>query len=146
MPEAGVILGFDYGTKRIGIAVGQTLTGHASPLATVSARDGKPDWPAISRLIAEWRPAALVVGLPTHMDGGEHELTARARRFGNQLAGRYNLPVHTVDERLTSHEAEQMLKEAGRSARQGVDPVAAQLILQTWLNEHTTGAGHDRAH
>lgn len=128
-----VLLGFDYGTKRIGIAVGQTLTGSARPLTIVRARDGKPDWEAISRLIAEWQPAALVVGLPVHMDGTEHERTARARRFGNQLAGRYNLPVHRVDERLTSYEAEQALRAQGKGG-EALDAVAAQLILQSWLD------------
>lgn len=131
--NTGVLLGFDYGTKRIGIAVGQTLTGSARPLTIVRARDGKPDWEAISRLIAEWQPAALVVGLPVHMDGTEHERTARARRFGNQLAGRYNLPVHRVDERLTSYEAEQELRAQGKGG-EALDAVAAQLILQSWLD------------
>lgn len=128
-----VLLGFDYGTKRIGVAVGQTLTGSARPLTIVRARDGKPDWEAISRLIAEWQPTALVVGLPVHMDGTEHERTARARRFGNQLAGRYNLPVHRVDERLTSYEAEQELRAQGKGG-EALDAVAAQLILQSWLD------------
>ena len=135
-----VLLGFDYGTKRIGVAVGQTLTGSARPLTIVRARDGKPDWEAISRLIAEWQPAALVVGLPVHMDGTEHERTARARRFGNQLAGRYNLPVHRVDERLTSYEAELELRAQGKSG-EALDAVAAQLILQSWLDTH---AGESR--
>jgi len=129
----GVVLGFDYGSKRIGIAVGQTLTGSARPLTIVKARDGKPDWDAISRLIAEWQPVALVVGLPVHMDGTEHERTARARRFGNQLAGRYNLPVHRVDERLTSYQAELELRARGKGG-EALDAVAAQLILQSWLD------------
>lgn len=132
-----ILLGFDYGTKRIGVAVGQTLTGSARPLTIVRARDGKPDWEAISRLITEWQPAALVVGLPVHMDGTEHERTARARRFGNQLAGRYNLPVHRVDERLTSYEAELELRAQGKGG-EAPDAVAAQLILQSWLDENCT--------
>lgn len=135
--SAGVVLGFDYGTKRIGVAVGQTLTGSARPLTLVKARDGKPDWEAIGRLIAEWQPAALVIGLPVHMDGSEHERTARARRFGNQLAGRYNLPVHRVDERLTSYEAELELRAQGKGG-EALDAVAAQLILQSWLDENRT--------
>ncbi len=133
---AGVLLGFDYGLRRIGVAVGQTLTASATALATVAARDGKPDWEAISRLIAEWRPAALVVGLPCNMDGTPHDMTARARRFGNQLAGRYNLPVHTVDERLTSFEAELEMRSAGSGKGTAVDPLAARLILQSWLDSH----------
>ncbi|MDD3786726.1 MAG: Holliday junction resolvase RuvX [Hydrogenophaga sp.] len=130
-----VLLGFDYGTKRIGVAVGQTLTGSARPLTIVRARDGKPDWEAISRLISEWQPAALVIGLPVHMDGTEHERTTRAQRFGNQLAGRYNLPVHRVDERLTSYEAELDLRAQGKGG-EALDAVAAQLILQSWLDAH----------
>ncbi|GAB4295354.1 MAG: Holliday junction resolvase RuvX [Thiohalomonadaceae bacterium] len=132
---SGVLLGFDYGTKRIGVAVGQPLTGSARPLTIVRARDGKPDWEAITRLIAEWQPVALVIGLPVHMDGTEHERTARARRFGNQLAGRYNLPVHRVDERLTSYEAELELRAQGKGG-EALDAVAAQLILQSWLDTH----------
>lgn len=142
------LLGFDFGTRRIGVAVGQELTGQARPLTVVRARrDGGPDWDTISRLIAEWRPDALVVGMPLHMDGSEHELTRLARRFGNRLAGRYNLPVHRVDERLTSVEAERLLAEAGadtdrqrgRRRRTGnaeadVDSLAAALILQAWLD------------
>jgi len=103
---ARTLLGFDFGLKRIGVAVGQEMTGTASALTTVAARDGKPDWDAISRLIHEWQPDAVVVGLPLNMDGSDHELSRRARRFGNQLHGRYNLPAHFIDERLSSLEAE----------------------------------------
>jgi len=130
------LLGFDFGTRRIGIAVGQELTGTARPLATLTSRDGGPDWAAIGRLIEEWQPAALVVGIPCHMDGSEMELTRLAARFGNRLRGRYNLPVFTVDERLTSAEAEALLREEGsRFGKEAVDQVAAQLILQSWLDE-----------
>lgn len=132
----GVLLGFDYGTKRIGVAVGQQLTGTATALITIPVHNFRPDWEAITRLFGEWKPAAVVVGLPRNMDDSEHELTARARRFGNQLSGRYNLPVHFVDERLTSFEAEQQLRAAGRRGKQDIDPEAARLILQTWLDEH----------
>lgn len=131
---ARTLLCFDYGLKRIGVAVGQELTGTASALTTVSARDGKPDWDAISRLFEEWRPDAVVVGLPLNMDGSEHELSRRARRFGNQLHGRYNLPAHLIDERLSSLEAETLLK--GRSHhKQDIDKLAARVILETWLAE-----------
>ncbi len=134
MVAARTFLCFDYGLKRIGVAVGQELTGTASALTTVSARDGKPDWDAISRLFEEWRPDAVVVGLPLNMDGSEHELSRRARRFGNQLHGRYNLPAHFIDERLSSLEAEALLK--GRSHhKQDIDKLAARVILETWLAE-----------
>jgi len=130
---ARTLLGFDYGLKRIGVAVGQELTGTASALTTVAARDGKPDWDAIGRLMDEWRPDAVVVGLPLNMDGSDHELSRRARRFGNQLHGRYNLPAHFIDERLSSLEAEALLK--GRSRRkEDIDKLAAQVILETWLS------------
>ncbi len=135
--QPGVLLGFDYGLRKIGVAVGQTVTGTASALTTLTARQDRPDWEAIGRLIAEWNPEALVVGLPLNMDGTEHDLTRAARRFGNQLTGRYNLPVHLVDERLTSIEAEHMLAEQHhrRPQKEEVDRLAAQLILQTWLDE-----------
>lgn len=131
----GTALGFDYGLRRIGVAAGQGLTRTATALATVAARDGKPDWDAIGRLIGEWRPEALVVGLPRHMDGSEHPLAARVRRFGNQLHGRYRLPVHYVDERLSSREAETLLKGQGGRGKEAIDRLAAQLILQTWLEQ-----------
>ena len=135
---------FDYGLKRIGVAVGQELTGTANPLTTVAARDGKPDWPAITRLFDDWQPDAVVVGLPLNMDGSDHELSRRARRFGNQLHGRYNLPTHFVDERLSSLEAEGLLK--GRSHhkalyKESIDSMAARVILETWLREHAQHSG-----
>ena len=130
---ARTFLGFDYGLKRIGVAVGQELTGTASALTTIAARDGKPDWDAITRLIQDWQPDAVVVGLPLNMDGTDHELSRRARRFGNQLHGRYNLPAHFIDERLSSLQAEALLK--GRShRREDIDKLAAQVILETWLS------------
>ena len=135
---ARTLLCFDYGLKRIGVAVGQELTGTASALTTVAARDGKPDWDAISRLFEEWRPDAVVVGLPLNMDGTDHELSRRARRFGNQLHGRYNLPAHLIDERLSSLEAESLLKGGLRQKarhKEDIDKLAAQVILETWLAE-----------
>ncbi len=134
----GTLLGFDFGTQRIGVAVGQTVTGTARPLRTLHSQNGGVDWAAVTELIREWQPEALVVGLPVHMDGTEHELTARARRFGNRLAGRYNLRVFFVDERLSSDEAERLLAAEGHKGDKGaVDRVAAQLILQSWLDQQT---------
>ncbi len=133
MSKPRVLLGFDFGSKRIGIAVGQELTGSANALETLHSRDGGPDWVGISRLIEEWQPDALVVGLPLNRDGSEHETTHLARRFGNRLAGRYNLPVFTIDERLSSVEAERILGERGHFNKEEVDKLAAQIILESWL-------------
>lgn len=134
------LLGFDYGAKRIGIAVGQALTRTATPLETIAVTHAQPDWPAITRLISTWQPAALVVGLPFNSDGSEHAVTRAARRFCNQLQGRYQLPVHTIDERLTSYEAAQgdVSDNTSRKRPRDIDKIAAQLILQTWLNEGPT--------
>jgi len=128
-----VLLGFDFGSKRIGVAVGQELTGTATAVETLSSPDGGPDWAGITRLIEQWQPDALVVGLPFNLDGSEHETTRLARRFGNRLAGRYNLPVFTIDERLSSVEAERILGEQGRFDKEEVDKLAAQIILESWL-------------
>lgn len=142
MPEIanGTLLAFDYGLRRIGIAVGQALTGTASPLQALNARDGVPDWNAIERLIEEWRPAAIVTGVPYNMDDTRQEMTDRAERFSRQLHGRFNLPVHIIDERLSSIEAEDRLRTArqqgrrGRIAKADIDSAAACVLLETWLN------------
>ncbi|MEN8175837.1 MAG: Holliday junction resolvase RuvX [Pseudomonadota bacterium] len=132
MPAGEVLLGFDYGTRRIGVAVGDSITRRARPLTTVKAAEGKPDWRAIQALLDEWRPDALVVGLPYNMDDSESEIAPLARRFARQLEGRFGLPVHLVDERLTTHEAEAHLG-AEASRRRELDPLAAALILETWF-------------
>ena len=129
------VLGFDYGPRKIGIAVGQTLTGTASALRTLRAVKEKPDWDGISSLIETWQPDALVVGLPHNMDDTEAELAARTRRFARQLEGRYRRKVYLIDERLTSVEARSIL--AGRLKKiEDLDAVAAKLILETWLSEY----------
>ncbi len=122
------LLGFDYGTKRIGVAVGQALTQTATPLETVAVKNTGPDWDSIARLIIAWQPSTLVVGMPYNMDGSENGMTHAARRFGEQLKERHKIPVHMVDERLSSHAAQQLTDK-----RQDIDKIAAQLILQTWL-------------
>lgn len=127
------VLCFDFGLARIGVAVGETETGHAHPLAAIVEEANAARFAAIEKLLAEWHPAALVVGLPTHLDGSEHAMTVRCRRFGNQLHGRYGLPVALVDERLSSAEAEGRLSEAGhhgwRKQKPRLDSAAAQIIL-----------------
>ncbi len=132
------LLGFDYGTRRIGVAVGQDITRSVTPLTTLLSQNDKPDWDAISKLIAEWQPDRLVVGLPLHLDGSIQALTEKAQRFGNQLKGRYNLPVEMVDERLTSHEAEtELATRGGKIAKTDIDALAAALILQSWLDQQS---------
>ena len=126
-----VLLGFDYGRRRIGVAVGQTVTGTATALATLAAREGQPDWDAVTALIEQWQPSALVVGLPLQLDGTEGESSQQARRFARRLEGRYKRPVHLMDERLSSRTAEQ--HRSRQDPRQGLDALAAQVILQDWL-------------
>ncbi|HEC27238.1 MAG TPA: Holliday junction resolvase RuvX [Gammaproteobacteria bacterium] len=135
--NSATYLGFDYGTKRIGIAVGNTVSVSATALDTIQVRNGQPDWGHISLLITEWQPDALVVGWPIQMDNSDNPVTPRARRFGNQLNGRYSLPVHHVDERLSTHVALSEIREAGYNSRRSsglVDSYAAREILQTFLN------------
>lgn len=138
MTAARTILGFDFGMKNIGIAVGQELTRTANPLTAIKARDGIPDWEQIAQLLQDWQPALLIVGLPLNMDGTEQAMTAAARRFGNRLHGRFGLPVEWQDERLTTYEAlDQMGIRSKMDSRQrsDVDQLSAQLILQSWLNQ-----------
>jgi putative Holliday junction resolvase len=129
-----VLLGFDFGLRRIGVAVGQELTGTATALVTLAARDGVPDWTAVAELIAQWQPQGLVVGLPLNADGTAHAVTAAAQRFGHRLHGRYGLPVYWMDERLSSHEAAARLGNKAKTAARNIDKVAAQIILESWLN------------
>ena len=132
------MLAFDFGTRRIGVAVGNTLTRKAHPLATIDAERTDARIQAIAALIAEWQPGTLVVGLPTHADGTEHDTTQRARRFARQLEGRFRLPIALVDERWTTEVAQSALEEAGITGRKGRvlrDQVAAQVILQSWFDE-----------
>ncbi|MBL8472938.1 MAG: Holliday junction resolvase RuvX [Rhodocyclaceae bacterium] len=121
--ERGTVLAFDFGTRRIGVAVGEFELRSANPLATIAFEDNARRFAAIEKLVREWQPVLLVVGCPLGLDGQEHAMTARARRFANQLHGRLNLPVALADERLTSVEAERL------GAGDRVDAVAAQLIL-----------------
>lgn len=125
-----IILGFDYGERRIGVAVGQTVTATANPLTTVHVYHNKPDWRDISRLVDKWKPDLILVGLPLQMNGERQAMTAAAERFIRQLSSRYHLPVESVDERLSSFEARRRV-----GGDQAIDPIAAQLIVETWLDE-----------
>ncbi len=130
------ILAFDFGLKRIGVAVGQSITQTAQPLPLLNAQDGAPKWDEVQQLIEKWQPQLLLVGIPLHMDGSEQDVTRFARRFGNRLNGRFHLPVQWVDERLTSYEAETILSDLDfKSANDkiGVDSVSAMLILEQWF-------------
>lgn len=136
MPNDHTILGFDFGLKYIGIAVGQTTTRSARALTTVIARAGVPPWEQISQLIQTWQPDSLVVGIPLNMDGSEQPLTHAAKQFAQQLTTRYQLPVHPMDERLSTREArEQLFTQGGYRAlkKKTIDSLAAQLILESWL-------------
>lgn len=146
MPEHSSrrVMAFDFGTRRIGVAVGQELLGSGQPVALIPARDGIPDWQQIERLLQEWQPDLVVVGLPLNMDDTENDMCARARKFGKRLHGRYHVPVDMVDERLTSFQAKGEVMAAGGSrdfGRHGVDDRAAVLILETWFGQRTGSIG-----
>jgi putative Holliday junction resolvase len=132
------ILAFDFGLRRIGVAVGQSITGSASPLGIVANRAAGIDHAAVARLIAEWRPGLLVVGMPAHSDGSPSQMQAPVEAFIEDL-GRYGLPIETVDERYTSVEAERVLKEArgegtrGRIRKEDIDSAAAVFIAERYL-------------
>lgn len=140
MSRYRTLLGFDYGKRRIGVAVGQELTRTSQALCTLNNTSKGPDWPAIAGLIKEWQPDLLVVGQPHNMDDDRpHALAGPIRDFGDQLEQRYNLPVAFVDERLSSLEAEARLADSGKSRndkrdKASIDKLAAAIILQTWLN------------
>jgi putative Holliday junction resolvase len=141
-PPETTVLAFDFGTRRIGVAVGNTLTRVAHPLAVIDEEAAAPRFAAVAALVGEWQPGLLVVGMPVHADGTPHAMTARARRFARQLAGRHGLPVVEADERHTTQEAQAVLDAAGRGGRRGRterDALAAQAILQGYFDE--PGAG-----
>lgn len=136
---SGVLLGFDFGTKRIGVAVGQTLLASANPLSPLSAKDGIPDWSEIEQLIEKWQPVALTVGIPVHMDGTLSETTYQARKFARRLKLHTNLPVFPTDEKLSSQRAETQLREqmGKKDARKySIDSMAACIMLEDWLKIH----------
>lgn len=136
--EIKTILGFDFGLTKIGVAVGQMVTKTASPLTLLSAQDGAPQWSAVQQLIEEWSPQLLIVGYPLHMDGKAQAVTKAATRFGNRLAGRFQLPVEWVDERLTSYDAELYLADlniSSESDKLNLDTISAKLIIEQWFNQ-----------
>jgi len=123
------LLCFDYGSKRIGVAVGQTITGTATPLEIINSYKNRPDWEKIQQLINDWQPTALIVGIPVHMDDTRQQMTQAAEKFVRQLEGRFHLSVFGVDERLSTFEAK---SRSGKN--KAVDSIAAQAILETWMS------------
>ena len=134
----GIALGFDFGRVRIGVAIGEAVTGSARPLCILPTRQHQPDWDAIARLIQDWRPDGLVVGVPRQADDSANAVTEAALQFSRQLGERFRLPVATIDERLSSWEAEQRRFDAPSSKRrrsdQALDAQAAAVILESWFN------------
>lgn len=135
---SGTLLGFDFGTRSIGVAVGQRITGTARPLGALKAQDGTPDWNAVEKLLKEWQPDAVIVGLPLNMDGTEQPLTVRARKFANKIHGRFGVQVILHDERLSTVEAKAGLFEHGgyRALNKGkVDSASAVIILESFFEQ-----------
>ncbi|MBU2923121.1 Holliday junction resolvase RuvX [Colwellia sp. 1_MG-2023] len=132
------IIGFDFGKKYIGVAVGQEITGSASPLGSVKATDGIPHWDSLSVFLTEWQPDLVVVGLPLNMDGSEQQLTKDARKFGNRLAGRFGLKVEFQDERLTTADAKEQLFARGgfkNLKKDNIDAESARLIIESFFEQ-----------
>lgn len=133
----GTVLAFDFGEKRIGVAVGETILKTAHAHTTIHSETNEIRFTEIKKLIDDWRPSLLIVGLPTYLDGQPHQLTQLAKKFAQRLEGRFNLPVIMIDERLSSAEASQQLSESGIKAREQksiIDAVAAQVILQSYFD------------
>ncbi len=129
------IIAFDFGMRSIGVAIGQQVTQTASPLSAIAAKDGIPNWNFIQKLIDEWAPEGLLVGLPLNMDGTEQDITLRAKKFSNRLKHRYNIPVYLHDERLSTVDAKEKLFELGgykKLSKEKVDSVSACLIFESW--------------
>lgn len=136
MPESEMLMAFDFGLKRIGVAIGETLIANARPLAIIEDESNDRRFAAIGKLIAEWQPARLVVGLPRHVDGSDHAFATRCERFARQLSGRFGLPVEFVDERFSSCAATSQRSDQGAGRRARVDAAAAAIILQDWFDQH----------
>ena len=129
-------LAFDYGTQRIGVSFGQSISATAKAIAVIKAKDGIPDWDEIETLLIEWKPGLCVVGLPYNLDGSESVLLVRAIKFAHRIHGRFNLPCFGMDERLSSKAAiEKVVEENKNKQQMAVDDIAAQIILENWFAE-----------
>ena len=137
-----VVIAFDFGLKRTGVAVGNTITGSATPECTLTSKNNQPDWDSISTLFKEWQPTQVVVGMPTELDGSENPLNKKIQRFCNQIEGRYNIKVDQENEQFTSIEAARRLKQLRQSGRKKkinkdeVDKIAASIILENWIKKN----------
>ena len=132
------VLGIDYGLRRIGIATGQTITGSASPITTLNQINGSTDWEAIENLIDQWKPQALIVGMPYYLDGKENDMTKVVEAFCLELEQRFTIPIFKINEALSSYEAETMLKKntkIGKHNKHEIDKMAAAIIVQNWLDQ-----------
>ena len=141
------VMSFDYGTEKIGIAIGQSISSTAEPLTIIRAKDGIPNWSQITSLIESWRPNFFVVGLPYNLDGSDSKLLQRALKFAQRLNGRFNIPTFGIDERLSSETAKQKYKIGSfkNTIRKEIDDVAAQIILETWFSEYNKNTSLDQA-
>lgn len=132
------IMGFDFGKKYIGVAIGQEITGSASPLGSIKANDGIPNWDVLAKYLTEWQPDLIVVGLPLNMDGSEQQLTLDAKKFGNRIAGRFGLKVEFQDERLTTADAKEQLFSRGgykNLKKDNIDAESARLIIESYFEQ-----------
>lgn len=141
------VMSFDYGTEKIGIAIGQSISSTAEPLTIIRAKDGIPNWSEITGLTESWRPNYFVVGLPYNLDGSDSKLLQRALKFAKRLNGRFNIPTFGIDERLSSKAATEKFKTGNpkNSVRNEIDDVAAQIILETWFSEYNKKTSVDQA-
>ena len=141
------VMSFDYGTEKIGIAIGQSISSTAEPLTIIRAKDGIPNWSQITSLIESWRPNFFVVGLPYNLDGSDSKLLQRALKFAQRLNGRFNIPTFGIDERLSSKAATEKFKTGNpkNSVRNEIDDIAAQIILETWFSEYNKKTSVDQA-
>ena len=140
-------MSFDYGTEKIGIAIGQSISSTAEPLTIIRAKDGIPNWSEITGLTESWRPNYFVVGLPYNLDGSDSKLLQRALKFAKRLNGRFNIPTFGIDESLSSKAAAEKFKAGNpkNSVRKEIDDVAAQIILETWFSEYNKKTSADQA-
>jgi len=133
------LLGFDFGTKSIGVSTGQMITATAQPIAAIKANDGIPNWDIVEAVLNEWKPDLVVIGLPLNMDGTEQAITQRAKKFGNRLAGRFGAKIVFQDERLTTASAKEFIFDRGgyKALEKGkIDSVSAALILESWMENY----------
>ena len=136
-PNPITALSFDYGTERIGVAFGQSISATAKAVAVLDAKNGVPDWGQVKKLLEEWKPDCCVVGLPYNMDGSSSELLNRAIKFANRVSGRFKIDCYGIDERLSSKAAiNQIINSQESRKKKPIDGVAAQIILESWFNEY----------